>query len=367
MKIQVLVVDDSPTACELVVHILNSDPEIQVIGTAKNGVEALEFLNFSKPQVITMDLHMPRMDGITATRKIMQTYPTPIIIVSGSLEKDEVEQTFLAVEAGALAAVQRPPGVEYSGYKEKAGELIHLVKLMSEVKMVKRWHFSNKINSGGKTDEIIAFDEMTSKPISLGRPAPSPEQIQVVVIGASTGGPPVLRSVLEKLPADFPLPILIVQHITYGFLEGFVEWLNQGSSLPVRIAKQGEKALPGTVYLAPDGYHTKICPDKRIALEKGAAENGHLPSVSSLFKSAAESFGSNVIGVILTGMGKDGAEELKLMREKGGVTIAQDEETSAVYGMPGEAKKNGGALYVLPAPLISQALIDFTRKGTVSL
>jgi two-component system chemotaxis response regulator CheB len=353
VKIRVLVVDDSATARELVVQILNSDSELQVIGTVKNGFEAFEFVQHAKPDAITMDLHMPRMGGIEATRKIMQTCPTPIIIVSGSLEKDEVKYTFLALEAGALAVVHRPPGVEHLEHEQKARELISMVKLMSEIKVVKRWAPSNKTSLGNM-------------------PLSGSQQIQVVVMGASTGGPPALRTILEKLPANFPVPILIVQHITYGFLEGFAEWLNQSSSLPVRIAKQGEKALPGNVYLAPDDCHTKISPDKRIELEKGGAENGHLPSVSSLFKSAAESFGSNAIGVILTGMGKDGARELKLMKEKGGVTIAQDEETSAVYGMPGEAEKIGGAAYVLPLSVISQVLSDLVLgsdlriKGTQS-
>ena len=348
-KINVLVVEDSPVAQMLLVHILNSDSRLNALGTANNGEEALAFLNRNKPDVIVMDIHMPGMNGFETTRRIMETQPVPIVICSASLNPAEVSQTFQALEAGAVAIVAKPVGLGHQEYENMAGKLVETVKLMSEVRVVKRWPRK------GRADAPAAIP-------AASEPQTSPTGIKVVAIGTSTGGPPVLQTILAGLPRDFPIPVLIVQHIAAGFLPGLVDWLNQTSGLPIHIAAHGERLLPGCAYLAPDGYHLGLGASSQIALSKQEPENGLRPAVSYLFGSVAAVCGANAVGVLLTGMGRDGADELKLLKELGAVTIAQDAESSVVHGMPGEAIKLGGATHVLPADKISKLLLTLVTR-----
>jgi two-component system, chemotaxis family, protein-glutamate methylesterase/glutaminase len=348
--IRVLVVEDSPTVREFLLQILCSDADIEIAGTAETGEEALDVVARARPDVITMDLHMPRMNGFDATRRIMESHPTPIVIVSGTVDITETAQAFRAIEAGALAVLQRPQGTGHPEYEKTAAELVRTVKLMSEVKVVRRWPRSRPL---AVPPDVSACTEF--------RREVAPTQISLVAIGASTGGPPVLQTILAALPGDFSLPVLIVQHIAPGFVQGFADWLAQSSSLPVQIPVQGQPVLPGHVYIAPDGYHMAVGPQGQIHLNTDGPENGLRPSVSHLFRSVARSYGARSVGVLLTGMGKDGAWELKLMKEQGAVTVVQDKETSVVHGMPGEAIKVGGATYVLPPEKIGMALTSLAN------
>lgn len=341
--IPVLVVEDSPVAQLLLVHILNSDPRLRVIGTANNGEEALEFLKRNQPAVIVMDIHMSGMDGYETTRRIMETQPLPIVICSASLNPAEVANTFRAMEAGAVALIAKPVGLGHHEFKAVATKLVETVVLMSEVRVVKRWPRTRR--PGGAVAEL----PVTARP--MGTP------FQVVALGTSTGGPPVLQTILAGLPRDFPLPVLIVQHIAAGFLPGLADWLNDSTGFPARIATHGELMLPGHAYLAPDGYHLGLGSSGQIALSKQEPENGLRPAVSHLFRSAAAACGPRVVAVLLTGMGKDGAEELKQLKELGAVTIAQDAESSVVHGMPGEAIKLGAAGHILAPDKIPSLLI----------
>ncbi|MBI4462806.1 MAG: chemotaxis-specific protein-glutamate methyltransferase CheB [Acidobacteria bacterium] len=348
---KVLVVEDSPVLRELLVHILTSDPEIQVVGTASNGKEALEFLQANRPDVITMDIHMPKMDGLEATRRIMETQPRPIVIVSGSSTLGEATIAFRALEAGALAVVQRPRGMADPHYVASAEQLVQTVKLMSEVKVVRRWPRPGR--------EAAAAVPSAVPPVELKR---LPAEVEVICLGASTGGPQVLLTILSGLPKNFPVPLLVVQHMTPGFVQGFVEWLGQSSGFSVQVAAPGEYLRPGRAYVAPDGFHMGVDRTRRIVLSEHEPENGLRPSVSYLFRSVANVYGERAVGVLLTGMGRDGAEELKLMKEKGAVTIGQDEESSVVYGMPAEAVRLEAATYVLSFHRIATALAQLVVK-----
>jgi two-component system chemotaxis response regulator CheB len=347
--IKVLVVEDSPVIREFLVGLLGSDPEIRVVGTANNGEEALQAVKNWRPDVITMDIHMPRMNGIEATRQIMETCPTPIVIVNGSQDPKEVETTFHAMEAGALAILEKPVGQSHPRHLDTVKELVQTVKLMSEVKVVRRWRRTPRNTSVCEIAPEVNLRKVTGN-------------IRLVAVGASTGGPPVIQTVLSDLYKDFQAPILIVQHMAAGFIPGFAEWLARQSNLPVHVAVHGEQALPGHVYIAQDGSHMKADSGGRILLSKDEPENGHRPSVSYLFRSVASHYGKNAVGVLLSGMGKDGAEELRLMKNEGAVTIVQDRESSVVYGMPGEAVRLGAMTYVLSPEKIGAVLNGLANR-----
>jgi two-component system, chemotaxis family, protein-glutamate methylesterase/glutaminase len=346
--ITVLIVEDSPVARDLLHHILGADPDIHVIGTAHDGRTALDAVQRRKPDVITMDIYMPKMNGLEATRKIMQTHPTPIVIVSGSVDRDEVTTTFRAIEAGALAVMPRPQGIGHPEHEAAAQELVQTVKLMSEVKVVRRWP---RLRSEARVPSAPKVDIPRA-----------PNDIQVVAIGASTGGPLALRTILAGLPNDFPVPVLIVQHMAGGFVQGFGEWLAQSSGFPVHVAADGEYLLPGHAYVAPDGFHMKVGMGHRVALSQEALENGLRPSVSTLFQSVAHVYGHHAVGVLLTGMGKDGAEELKVLKDTGAITIVQDKDSAVVHGMPGEAIKLDAATYVLAPDKMAAMLASLVQK-----
>lgn len=348
--INVLIVEDSAVVRQHLKDILEEDGSIHVVGMAENGEESLGLVRERKPSVITMDINMPRMNGLEATRRIMETCPVPIVIVTASYAKDDVDKSFRAMEAGAVAIIEKPFGEDHLDFERSAKNLVRTVKLMSEVKVVKRWNRARptRMLREYPAEAIHGYTE---------------KNVKAVVIGASTGGPAVLHTILSGLPKNFPVPVLVVQHIAKGFIEGMVAWLGQTTALSVHVAAYGDRPCPGHVYFAPDDYHMEIRGD-RIVLNKEMPENGIRPSVSYLFRSATDVFGENVIGVLLTGMGRDGAENLKTMKEKGAITIVQDKESAVVYGMPGAAVKLDAATHVLPPEKIVSALISLTGGGS---
>jgi two-component system chemotaxis response regulator CheB len=338
-KIKILVVEDSMIARELIVYLLGTDPGIEVVGSACDGMDAIAAVERLRPDVVTMDICMPIMDGFEATRRIMDTHPVPIIIASALYNLDDLKQTFRAMEAGAVAAVDKPSGVG------AARQLIETVKTVALIKVAKR---------------SARLREENPPPPSLGA---NRAPIQVLAIGASIGGPPVLHTILAGLTKPYPIPVLIAQQITPGFMRGLAHWLTEVTGMQVKVGENGERALPGIAYLAPDGLHMGITQDLRIVCDASAPENGVRPAVSRLFRSVAEVFGARAAGVLLTGTGRDGALELQQLNEAGALTIAQDEGSSLVNEMPGAAVALGAAMHVLSPLGIAETLSAAVNTG----
>jgi two-component system, chemotaxis family, protein-glutamate methylesterase/glutaminase len=359
--IRVLVVDDTVVGRELLVAVLQSTPGLQVVGTARNGREAVRLASRLKPDIIAMDVHMPEMDGYEATRQIMAENPRPIVMVTASLAKDEHQLTFNALQAGALTIVEKPTLDEVS---EKREQLIAQIKMMAEVKVVRRW-----ARNGMAREERAA---VAPRPFTLPAATPPREKPlarsplpRIVAVAASTGGPGALATILGSLPAAFGAPILLVQHVTKGFGEGFAQWLAQQTPLRVRVGRHGDKPQAGEVVVAPDDYHMVINELGSITLTQAPSRFGIRPAADYLFHSVADRYGAAAVGVILTGMGSDGAEGLRAMRLAGARTIAQDQYSCVVFGMPAVAIEFGAAEQILPADRIGQALTSLLSGGAV--
>jgi two-component system chemotaxis response regulator CheB len=350
--INVLVVEDSRVIRDYLVFVLESDPDVRVIGTAGSGEAALEFLGSHRPDVILMDIHMPGIDGFETTRRIMSSHPVPIVVCTASTHFEQVHTAMHALEAGALAVMKKPSGLADPDAETESADIINTLKLMSEVKVVKRWNKARAPSAlaAPALVEPVLFDA-------------AGDGAAIVAIGASTGGPPAILQILSGLSTAFPMPILIVQHISAGFTAGFAEWLAGASGLPVHVTHGGESPLPGHVYVASDDHHMRIGPGGELETTRDAPYYGLRPSVGVLFRSVAERFGHRAIGVLLTGMGRDGAEELKLMADQGALTVAQDEESCVVFGMPAEAIKLGAARFVFPPNKIAELLTAVGRRG----
>jgi two-component system chemotaxis response regulator CheB len=330
--IRVVVVEDSPTARALLVDILRSDPELEVVAEAQDGVEGVEATQRLLPDLVTMDIHMPRMDGFAATKEIMITAPTPIIIATNSTRAAEVEVAMHALRAGAVAVVCKPHGPASPAFEEARARFLSTVKAMAGVKVVRRWRGH---------EEGTAEVTTARKTPSAGAGYISAGRIAVVAIAASTGGPAALQALLSSLPGDFPVPILVVQHIATGFMNGLAAWLNSVCDLRVKIGEHGERLMPHTVYLAPDGRHLGVSNQLFVSVDDAPAVGGFRPSGTFLFECVARVFGPAVAAVILTGMGEDGLAGLRAVRRLGGRIFAQDEKSCVVFGMPGTAVAAG--------------------------
>lgn len=353
-KIRLLIVEDSPVWQDFLLFMLSESSDIVVVGVANDGEEAIKLAQAKKPDVISMDIEMPVMNGIDATREIMSTNPIPIVIISSSYHVDDVEKSFDAIDAGALAILAKPVSINHPDYQTEKKHYINTVRAMSEVKLVTRSRkFSKKSNA--LPDQNYASNNGLNA---------TDRDYKIVAIGVSTGGPQVLQQMLELLPADFSIPIVVVQHIPSGFLEGMVSWLSQFTKLKICIAKNGEKLAGNRIYFCPAEYHIVVNSNMHVELIEDIPNYKIRPSVSSLFASVAKNLRQQAIGILLTGMGKDGANELLKMKEAGAVTIIQDEASAVVFGMPGEALKINACNYVLPPKEIVKKL-EYLNKTSV--
>lgn len=332
--IRVLIVDDSLTTREFLKQIITSDPELEIAGEAKNGEEAVKKAKITRPDVIIMDIQMPGMDGYAATRSIMEKYPVPIVIHSTLVAPEQTENIFKSMKVGAVAISQKPPGMGHPESKPLVEKLLRTVKLMSEVKVVR---LIKKKEKPKKTDTCTAL-----KLGGISRPATG-----IVAIGASTGGPPVLQSILSSLNRNFTIPIVIVQHIASGFLEGMVDWLSRTTHMSLKIPNTGELVKDGVVYFSPEDHYIDITPSRMFRIYKIDDRENLKRPISRLFSSVARIYKDHAVGVLLTGMGNDGATGLKEMKDQGAMTLVQDKESSVVFGMPGEAVKLSAHKYML--------------------
>ncbi|MEW6608026.1 MAG: chemotaxis response regulator protein-glutamate methylesterase [bacterium] len=332
-QIKVLVVDDSAIIRDAIITALESEEEIKVIATATNGKEAITLIPELKPDIVTMDIVMPIMDGLQATEHIMAYHPTPIVVITSLLPKD-MEIAFKALNSGALDVMERPNISELlNPASKKRKQLIDKVKILANVKVIT--HLGGRLVK--KEKESL---EST--------PTPAEAKFKIIGIASSTGGPKTVRKILSKLPVDFPIPIVIVQHISDGFTKGLVDWWNNECAIEIREGKEGERLNKGTVYIAPSFVHMTVTKNERIKLEDTPPVGGHKPAGNVLLTSVAQAYQDSAMGIILTGMGDDGAIGIKAIKDAGGFTIAQDEKTCAIFGMPKVAIEMGGVDKVLP-------------------
>ncbi len=348
-KIRVLVVDDSLFMRRIISDILSRDPQIEVIGIASNGLEGYEKTLELSPDVVILDVQMPVMDGLTALKKIMQDKPTPVIMFSALTKKDALV-TIRALEYGAVDFLAKPYGPISLDLSSVAEDLIRKVKAAAIAK-IRMFKFPKAIAIKRRPKPLYG----ESPPVA-------------VAIAASTGGPSALREVLAKIPGDVPAAFLIVQHMPPFFTKVLAEHLDARSELKVKEAENGELVMPGVAYIAPGGYHMeviKVGKIVRIRLNKGPKINNVRPSADPLMISVAKAFGANSIGVVLTGMGSDGAIGMRAIKEAGGRTIVQDEETCVVPGMPLAALKLGVVDKVLPIWDIGDAVIQEIRTRSL--
>jgi two-component system, chemotaxis family, protein-glutamate methylesterase/glutaminase len=313
-KIRVLIAEDSPTARALLVGIFTMSPDFEVVGTATNGIGAVAQAQSLRPDVVTMDIQMPGIDGLEATRRIMSDVPTPIVIVS-SLDVRSVQISMEALRSGALAVLPKPTGPSAPGWTKSRDTLLATVRSMSQVRLVRRWA------------DVPPYRAPEVQVPRVGG------AVRVIGLAASTGGPAAYHKIFAGLDAGFPLPLVIVQHIAHGFAEGFAKWLDDVCPIRVKLGAAGEPLLPATVYVAPDDAHIGVSSNLTVALSNAPARNGFRPSATHLFESLA-ALGSAAAGVILTGMGSDGVEGLRALKASGGFVIAQDEASSDIFGMP---------------------------------
>ncbi len=356
--IRVMVVDDSPLVRKIASDILRSDPQIDVVATAANAEFALSKLDREAPDVITMDIEMPGMGGLEAIRQIIARRPTPIIVLSAHA-RHGAELTLQALEAGAVDFVLKPSASLSGGLDAVGRELVEKVKEASGMKV--QPPDARPAQPPAPETAPLA----SAVPVASAGPAASAAH-QLVAIGTSTGGPVALKTVLAGLPADFPLPIVVVQHMPPVFTRAFAERLNSICDIRVKEAEDGDAIIPGRALIAPGDYHMivlRASARPRVSLNKRELVSGHRPSVDVLMHSVAREYGSRAIGVIMTGMGKDGADGIGQLHRGGGLVLAQDKESSVIFGMNREVILNGDADEVVSVESISRRLREWTRQA----
>lgn len=336
MTINILLADDSGLARQILTDILHASSDIRVIGCACNGRDAVERTLTLKPDLVVMDLLMPVLDGIGAIEEIMACTPTPVLVLSAAVEATEVDRAFNAIKRGALDVMEKPTVDSPEALEEFAGRFLDKVRLLSGIRVIRhpRWK--------PRRDAVEGI-------------VPSLLPPNILAIGASTGGPKAVMYLMKSLPADFRATVFIVQHIAEGFAAGFAAWLDRECAIPVRLAVDGARYLPGEALVAPNGCHLTVC-DGKVRLTAEAPVNCCRPSIDVFFTSLAQESCAQVVSLLLTGMGKDGAQGLLRVKERGGRTLVQDEVSCAVFGMPKAAIQLEAVNEVLPLESMPAAI-----------
>jgi two-component system chemotaxis response regulator CheB len=341
--IRVMIVEDSPVVQEHLRRIISADPRFEVAAIVESGEEALASIVRIAPDIISMDIRLPGMQGFEATRKIMALRPTPIVVVSG-IGSEEVSLTMQALKAGALAVVEKPVAAVHQDYEAMASRLCTQLAIMSDVKVVRQRAIPAVVSTGRAAE-----------------PPPATTSYRVLGVTTSTGGPSALMQLLSGLGGSFPLPVAVVQHMIPAFMEGFAEWLNSVSPLPVEVVNGTVRMVEGRVYLAASNRHLKV-EGAYVSADDGPPVGSHRPAGDVLFSSIARSLGPAGIGVLLTGMGEDGAMGLRELRAAGGFTVAENESSAVVYSMPAAAVRLRAVCESLPLSEIAGRLCEIVKS-----
>ncbi|WP_091944330.1 chemotaxis-specific protein-glutamate methyltransferase CheB [Methylorubrum salsuginis] len=349
---RVLVVEDSLVVRTLLTHIISRDPRLELAGAVESGEAALAAIDTVRPDVISMDIRLPGIDGLETTRRIMADRPTPIVVIADSVEDSSLKISMNALRAGALSVVEKPVATTNDGYDAVAGQICTQLRIMAAVPVIRRRPIGAEW-AARKAAPPAAEMPALFEPVSA---TPS-----VLAIAASTGGPPALAKVIGGLAADFPLPVLLVQHMGAAFMEGFASWLDGVVALPVGLARDGEIMAPGRVYVAPGDRHLELGASGVLRVSDAAPVGGQRPAATVLFASVARQAGAQGIGVLLTGMGEDGATGLLEMRKAGAATVAEHESSAVVYGMPAAAVRLSAASRVLPLEQVAPHLLRLAQ------
>ena len=330
-KIKVLLAEDSLLEQKLLSNYILSDERFELVGLARNGKEASKMATDLKPDVISMDIIMPGMDGIEATGEIMHNCPVPIVIVSTIYQNSDILNAIKELEAGAVTIIPKPFGIGHPKHQSSVKKYLNTLALMSEIKVVRR-----KKSNGDLKKSVTQESQLDSR---------YKTKYDIAIIGASAGGPEGIRTILGMLNKNINAPILIIQHIDPNFVDGFCSWLNSNSGIPVYICRDNEELQPGKAYLPPPGMHLKFKHKGIVSIIPNIMEMSSVPSIDVTLESAVETYGGRTVAVLLSGMGKDGAKGMMKLKGVGALTMAQDEESSLIYGLNGEAIKSGAVIY----------------------
>ena len=348
--IKILIAEDSPTDRAILKYIFETDPELTVVACANDGLEAIKMVEKYRPDLVTMDIKMPNMDGYQAIEVIMSRFPTPIVVISSMVSDSDSDATFKALEAGALTVLSKPVDIQLPSFETARRNIIDTIKSMAQITPITKRRTIIRSTSDSSSD-ILQRD------------------YQLVVIGTSVGGPQALKEILSRLPSNFPVPIVVVQHMTNGFIDGFTKWMDAHVDLTVKNAEQGETLVTGVVYLAPDRRHFQVTKSKtgehsayKVDLVDGPPVSGFYPSITVLMQSVANHAGRNAVGVLLTGMGSDGAAGMQALKHKGAHTFIQDPKSCVVFGMASVAQELGAVDKVVNLEKIAEYLIRLTNK-----
>jgi two-component system, chemotaxis family, protein-glutamate methylesterase/glutaminase len=335
---KVLLVEDSLIALELLQRILRDSAEVEIVGTARNGREALELIPSLNPDVICTDLHMSPIDGLELTKEVMAKFPRPILVISNSVQEDDTRNIFGLLQAGAVDIFPKPMSGDYTEYEQVKQRLLAKIHMLSQVRVKAR----------------SIFPAHSIDPSAI---AQDPNALKAIAIGASTGGPQAIHKILTSLPENFSAPIICAQHIGDGFLAGLINWLKEDAQLNVKIAHIGETPAPNTVYFAPERAHLEFDAEGKFIYSNFTAATGTCPSIDALFRAVARRYGNTSASILLTGMGNDGIAGTEAVAAAGGLTIAQSEQSCLVFGMAKLAIATGKVNQVLNVEEIAPFLL----------